>query len=305
MRGLAVAALVANIGIIVTGGAVRLTGSGLGCPTWPQCSEGSFVAHPELGLHGVIEFGNRLLTFGVAAAVGLAWLAALLAYPRRRDLVRLSTVLLLGVPLQAVMGGLTVLTHLDPWVVSAHFMVSPALIVIAVVLVRRTAEPDGPRRQLTVPPVVRRLAQATFAMAFVVMYMGTLVTGSGPHAGDVRAPRNGLDPETMSQLHADLVFLLLGLTIGTLVAFRATGAPARAVRAAATLLGVELAQGVVGFVQYFSDLPALIVGIHLLGAALTVAAATWVVVGTSSRAESEAWRGPDAGPVDRAGLARV
>ncbi len=281
VRGLAVATLVANVTIVVTGGAVRLTGSGLGCPTWPRCSDGSFVSHPALGLHGVIEFGNRLLTFAVAAAVGLAWLAVLRLAPRRRDLLTLSTVLLLGVPFQAVMGGLTVLTDLNPWVVSAHFLVSPALIAVAVVFVRRSGENFGVARP-TVPLPVRRLAQALLGTAFAVMYVGTLVTGSGPHAGDARAPRNGLDPETMSHLHADLVFLLVGLTVGVLIAFHATGAPARARRAAGWLLALELAQGAVGFVQYVTDLPALLVGIHLLGAALLVAVATWTVVGTRS-----------------------
>jgi heme a synthase len=287
VRGLAIASLVANVTIVVTGGAVRLTGSGLGCPTWPQCTAGSFVSHPELGLHGVIEFGNRLLTFAVAAAVGLAWLAALRLAPRRPDLVALSSVLLLGVPLQAVMGGLTVLTDLNPWLVSVHFMVSPALIAVAVVFVRRSGEPGGVPRA-TVPVPVRRLAQATLATAYAVMYVGTLVTGSGPHAGDARAPRNGLDPEAMSHVHADVVFLLVGLTVGVLVALHATGAPARARRAAAWLLGLELAQGVVGFVQYLTDLPTLLVGIHLLGAALVVVAATWTVLGTRTLAETTA-----------------
>ncbi|WP_026256766.1 COX15/CtaA family protein [Actinopolymorpha alba] len=287
MRGLALASLVANILIVVTGGAVRLTGSGLGCPSWPQCSSESFVSHPELGIHGLIEFGNRLLTFVVAIVVGLAWLAALRMRPRRRDLIRLSTVLLLGIPFQAVMGGMTVLTDLNPWVVSAHFLVSPALITVAVVLVRRVGEPEGPVRP-TVPVPVRRLAIATFVVTFVVMYVGTIVTGSGPHAGDARAPRNGLDPEMMSQLHADLVFLLVGLTIGTLVALRATGAPARAQRAATWLLIAELAQGVVGFTQYFTGLPAVIVGAHLLGAALTVAAAIWTMLGTRERVNVDA-----------------
>ncbi|HZC26268.1 MAG TPA: COX15/CtaA family protein [Actinopolymorphaceae bacterium] len=279
IRGLAVATIVANIGIVVTGGAVRLTGSGLGCPTWPECTTGSFVPHAALGWHGAIEYGNRLLTFVLAAVVGLAWLAALRTYPRRRDLVGLATILLLGIPLQAVMGGITVLTDLNPWVVSAHFMVSPALIAVAVVFARRTYESEGAARP-SVPPSVRRLAQATLGTAFVVMYAGTVVTGSGPHAGDAKAPRNGLDPEAVSHLHADLVFLLVGLTVGTLVALRATGAPERARRAALWLLVLEVGQAIVGFVQYATGLPPAVVNLHLLGAALTVAAATWVVTGT-------------------------
>jgi heme a synthase len=219
--------------------------------------------------------------------VGLAWLATLRLLPRRPDLVRLSTVLLLGVPFQAAMGGLTVLTDLDPWVVSAHFMVSPALIAVAVVLVRRTREGGGPPVP-TVPMPVRRLAQVTLATAFAVLYAGTIVTGSGPHAGDDRAPRNGLDSAMLSQFHADLVFLFVGLTVGLLVALHATNAPARARRAAASLLAVEVAQAGVGFVQYATDLPVVLVGIHLLGAAVTVATATWVVVGTQERTDDPA-----------------
>ncbi|MFD2080038.1 COX15/CtaA family protein [Actinopolymorpha cephalotaxi] len=279
IRGLAVASVVANLAIVVTGGAVRLTGSGLGCPTWPRCTETSFVSHPELGLHGAIEFGNRLLTFALAIVVGLTWLAAMRYLPRRRDLRWLSGILLLGIPAQAVMGGITVLTHLNPWVVGAHFMVSPALVAVAVVLARRTREPGGPM-VATVPRPVRGLAYGLFATAVAVLYLGTVVTGSGPHAGDLKARRNGLDPAAVSQVHADVVFLLIGLTVGMLAAVWATGAPARARRAALALLLVEVGQGAVGFVQYFTGLPAALVGVHVGGAALTLAVATWVLVGT-------------------------
>lgn len=301
VRTLAVLSVVVNVGIIVTGGAVRLTGSGLGCPTWPRCSEDSFVSHPALGIHGAIEFGNRLITFVIAAVVGLAWLAALRLRPRRRDLVTLATILLAGVPLQAVAGGITVLTHLNPWWVSVHFLISPALVAVAVVFLRRCRETAGPTRP-TVPQPVRQLAYATFAAAALVIYIGTLVTGSGPHAGDERAPRNGLDPEAVSQLHADVAFLLLGLTIGTLLAFRAVGAPDRALRAAWWLLGTEIAQSVVGFAQYFTGLPTLLVGIHLLGSALMVVAATAMVLGTREAAPAEVAEPPGA---DRPELAPV
>jgi cytochrome c oxidase assembly protein subunit 15 len=279
IRGLAVVSLVANLGIVVTGGAVRLTGSGLGCPTWPRCTATSFTAHPELGWHGAVEFGNRLLTFVLAIVVGLTWLAAMRYLPRRRDLRWLSGILLLGIPAQAVVGGITVLTHLNPWVVGAHFMVSPALVAVAVVLARRTRETGGPMAP-TVPRPVRGLAYGLFATAVAVLYLGTVVTGSGPHAGDLQARRNGLDPEAVSQLHADVVFLLIGLTVGMLVAVRATGAPTRARRAVLALLLVEVGQGAVGFVQYFTGLPTALVGIHVGGAALTLAVATWVLVGT-------------------------
>ena len=266
VRPLGWASLVANIGIVVTGGAVRLTGSGLGCPTWPRCTETSFTPHGELDLHSAIEFGNRLLTF-VLVAVAIATFAA--AWQTgRRDLRRLSTLLALGIPAQAVIGGVTVLTDLNPWIVSFHLLCSMAIIALAVLFLRRIDQPA---------PVVLRgpltgLAWGTFAAAWVVLYLGTVVTGSGPHAGDVDSPRNGLDPLQLSQLHADAVFLLVGLTLGLLAAVLAVGGVPEARRAALVLLAVELAQGVVGFVQYATDLPEVLVGLHMLGAAVLSAA---------------------------------
>ncbi len=280
MRPLAVATLLANIAIVVSGGVVRLTGSGLGCPTWPRCTEESFVPHGELGVHGVIEFGNRLVTF-LLAAIAVATFLAAWRYGRR-SVLRLAFVLALGVPAQAVIGGITVLTDLNPWIVAFHLLVSLAIIGVAVVLLRRLREGDGPA-QPTVPVHVTWLVRATFVTGWVVLYLGTVVTGSGPHAGDLKAPRNGLDPAALSQLHTDAVFLLLGLTIGALLALRSVGAPERAVRAAYVLLGLELAQGVVGFVQFFTGLPVVLVGIHLLGAALISAALAWLLVGTRDR----------------------
>lgn len=282
VRRLAIALLVANIGIVVTGGAVRLTGSGLGCPTWPRCTEDSYVPHGELGIHGALEFGNRLMTFVLIAIALTTWLALRRARPYRRVASWLSLGIDLGIPLQAVIGGITVLTDLNPWVVSLHLMLSMGLIAACVVLLRRIVEDDGPTRP-TVPGPVRTLAWLTTGAAVGVIYLGTIVTGSGPHAGDINSPRNGLDPDHLSQLHADGVFLLLGLTIGILLAFRAVDAPRRAQRAAMTLLVVELAQGAVGFVQYFTGLPILIVGLHLFGAALVMACATWTLLGVRER----------------------
>lgn len=277
---LAVTTLAVNILIVVTGGTVRLTASGLGCPTWPRCTEESFVPQGELGLHGAIEFGNRLVTF-LLAAVAVATFAAAWRYGRR-SVVRLAFVVGLGVPAQAVIGGITVLTGLNPWVVAFHLLVSMAMIQVAVVLLRRLREGDGPP-VATVPAGTRWLVRITFAVGWAVLYLGTVVTGSGPYAGDADAPRNGLDPAAWSQLHTDAVFLLLGLTIGCLLALRAVDAPARAVRAAGVLLGLELAQAVVGFVQYFTGLPALLVGLHLLGSALVAAALAWLLVGVRDR----------------------
>ena len=176
------------------------------------------------------------------------------------------------------------LTDLNPWIVAFHLLVSLAMIGVAVVLLRRIDEGDGPVRPL-VPDAITWLVRAVFVTGWVVLYVGTVVTGSGPHAGDLDSPRNGLDPRAVSQLHTDVVFLLLGLTIATVLALRAVDAPARARRAAAVLLAVELAQGVVGFVQYFTGLPIVLVGVHLLGAALTSAALTWLLVSVRERTE--------------------
>jgi cytochrome c oxidase assembly protein subunit 15 len=282
MRRLAVASLVANVLIVVTGSAVRLTGSGLGCPSWPRCTERSYVVHGDLGVHGVIEFGNRMLTFAVAAVAIATWVAAMRYRPARSSLRWLATVLALGVPAQAVIGGVTVLTELNPWVVALHLLVSLAMVGVAVVLIRRVDETDRPARP-TVPAPVVLLGRLTFVVAWVVLYLGTVVTGSGPHAGDEDSPRTGLDPEAVSQLHADFVFLLLGLSVALLLALRAVDAPERAIRAAGWLVAVELAQGLVGFVQYLTDLPIVLVGLHVLGAALVSATVTWVQLGLRDR----------------------
>lgn len=286
---LAVANLVANLGIVVTGGAVRLTGSGLGCPTWPRCTERSFVPHGELGVHGVIEFGNRTLTLVLAAIAIACWMAALVALVRswhgRRDWSPfvLSTVVALGVPAQALVGGITVLTDLNPWIVSLHLLISMAMIGICVWLldVLRGPARDGGTR------AVRSLAWLVLVVGWVVLYVGTVVTGSGPHAGDLGSPRNGLNPVHVSQVHADVVFLFVGLTVGL-----AYAAPRAARRPVLVLLGLQVAQSLVGFVQFFTDLPIVLVGIHLLGAALISAALTWVVLRVHRRGLR-----PEAGPV--------
>src|SRR3954454_6250047 len=280
MRPLAVSSLVVNILIVVTGGVVRLTGSGLGCPTWPRCTTGSFVPHRALGVHGVIEFSNRMVTFVLAAVAVATFVAALRV--GRPALVRLALVLGLGVPAQAVIGGVTVLTDLNPWIVAFHLLVSMAMIGVAVVLLRRLDEGDGPPR-LLVPESMAWLVRSTFVTGWTVLYIGTVVTGSGPHAGDVSSPRNGLDPRALSQLHTDVVFLLLGLTLAGVLVLRAVDAPLTAQRAAKVLLAVELGQGVVGFVQYFTGLPVAVVALHLLGAGLLSACMTWLLVSVRER----------------------
>jgi cytochrome c oxidase assembly protein subunit 15 len=223
-------------------------------------------------VHEAIEFGNRMITFVLTAVAVATFVAAW--QTGRRDLRVLSVVLGLGVPAQAVVGGITVLTDLNPWVVSFHLLCSMAIIGLAVLFVRRI---DQPAPEVQAGPVVV-LAWATFAAAWVVLYLGTVVTGSGPHAGDAKAPRNGLDPLQMSQLHTDAVFLFVGLTIGLLVAVYATGGTAEARRAVRVLFVIEVAQGAIGFVQYAADLPELLVGFHMFGAALISATVTWALL---------------------------
>jgi heme a synthase len=275
------ASLAVNILIVVSGGVVRLTGSGLGCPTWPRCTEESFVPHGELGLHGVIEFGNRLVTFLIAAVAIATFVAAWRV--GRPAVTRLALVLAVGVPAQAVLGGITVLVDLNPWVVAGHLLLSMALIGVAVALVLRVRQPDVPA-VLAVPQPVEWLVRLIFVVGWVVLYLGTVVTGAGPYAGDVDSPRNGLDPRAMSQLHVDFVMLLLGLVVATWLVLRALPAPPMLRDAVQVLLLVLLAQGVVGFVQYFSGLPVAVVAVHLLGSALVSAALTWVLLSTRVRA---------------------
>jgi cytochrome c oxidase assembly protein subunit 15 len=273
---LAVANLVVNIVIVVTGGAVRLTGSGLGCPTWPRCTEDSFVAHGELGLHGAIEFGNRLLT-GVLVVVALLCLVAAIGAGHRAA-VRLSALVAVGIAAQALIGGLTVLIDLNPWVVSVHLLVSMAIIAACTLLLDAVR---GPARPVGSPPA-RRLVWPTLATAWVVLALGTVVTGSGPHSGDTETLRTGLDPALMSHVHAVAVYVLVALTV-VVVAVAHRAGDRLVTRAAGLLLAVELVQGVIGFTQYVLDLPEALVALHLLGAAVLSACVTWLTVSVRER----------------------
>lgn len=277
-----IALLVANIGIVVTGGAVRLTGSGLGCPTWPQCSDGTFVPHAALGVHGVIEFTNRMLTWVLVvvaiATVVAVWRRGTLAPHAGRRADRWLVVLIaLGVPFQGVIGGITVLTDLNPWIVSLHFLLSVVLVAAATVLVFRTRD-----RRLPVEPgrsaatLGRALAALIFLLTWVTIYLGTVVTGSGPHAGDVHAPRNGLVPAHMTQMHADAVFVLVGLAVAAAVSFTVLRMPQA--RTSWVFVVLLAAQGVIGGVQYATHLPIAMVIAHMLGGALLVVGATWLVM---------------------------
>jgi len=272
--------LAAQVGIVLTGGLVRLTGSGLGCPTWPQCVPGSYtpVVEQPQGIHKDIEFGNRMLTF----VVGVAAIAAFVLvwrFVRRsgapRRLVALAAAPLLGVVAQAVLGGITVLTDLSPATVAAHFLVSMVLVAASTVLYLAVAVPTpaAPVRREIV-----RLGWGVAALAAVVLVLGTVVTGSGPHSGDAEKPaRFGFDPATVSWLHADAVWLFVGLVVALVVALRLSSAPV-AGRRAVGLLVVTLLQGAVGYVQYATDLPIALVAAHMLGASVLVVAVTAVVV---------------------------
>ncbi len=257
--------LVANIGITVTGALVRLTASGLGCPTWPLCTAESLVTTPEMGIHGIIEFGNRLLTF-VLLAVTVALLVALWRLRKdRRDVWRFAIVLLLGIPLQAVVGGISVWMKLNPYVVGLHFVLSLVMTVIATILVIRVHDVDVVSRLRDVPIVSWLLASTTT----VTLLVGILTTGSGPHAGDAAAPRNGLEPEFIQHVHSWPAYLSIALVnvawfVGPVVARRWMAA----------LLFSFVAQAVVGVIQANTGLPVPLVAIHVLLAMTTTAVAT-------------------------------
>jgi len=276
--------LVAQTGIVLTGGLVRLTGSGLGCPTWPQCAPGSYIptAEQEQEFHKYIEFGNRTLTF-LLGIIAIAALAGAFAWNRRnrkangisrRPIVWLAAVPLVGTLAQAILGGITVLTGLNPLSVSTHFMVSAVLIALSLLLVVRGNENGDEPLTVLVHPAIRVLSWVMVAVGFVVLVLGTLVTGSGPHSGDADVEhRLPFDVRTISWLHADAVLLFIGLMIGLLVALKVSDAPARAVKRAWILIAIALAQGLVGYAQYFTGVPWLLVLLHLAGAC-----AVWIAL---------------------------
>jgi cytochrome c oxidase assembly protein subunit 15 len=276
LRRLAIASVVVNVLIVVTGGAVRLTDSGLGCPTWPRCVGDSLVPHSRLGINGFIEFTNRTLTF----VVGVTLLATAVVAWRQRNQIALAVLALLGIPAQALLGGLVVLTDLNPWLVAAHFLLSSAIIAATFLLWWRVSDHVA----TPIPQPARLLTFALGAVTVLVLVAGTVVTGAGPHAGDVKhgtVKRIDLPIVGLAQLHADLVMVLIGLTVGALALGHALRVPALR-RAAAVLLGVELAQGVIGYTQYFLHVPPLLVGLHMLGACLVWVAALWVVLSVRS-----------------------
>jgi cytochrome c oxidase assembly protein subunit 15 len=263
-------AMVALAFIIVTGGAVRLTGSGLGCPDWPTCASNRVVAPWEY--HAMVEFVNRTITGLVSVAVMLAVLGSLVRAPRRRDLVWLSVGLVAGVIGQIVLGGLTVLFELRPGFVMAHFLVSMVLLADAVVLHHRAGQPEGPTRPALGTDLLA-LGRLEVAAAGLVIVLGTVVTSSGPHGGDERAQRLPFLLTDVARLHGIAVTLFLVVTVVTLWRLRGAGAPARLFRRGEVLLAVLVAQGALGYLQYFTGVPVVLVGFHIAGAA-----AVWVTV---------------------------
>ena len=261
--------------IIATGGAVRLTGSGLGCPTWPLCTEGSLVTTPEMGIHGVIEFGNRLMT-GVVGIVALLVVVSIWRVRReRRDLWTLAVIVVLGIVAQAVVGGVTVWTGLNPFIVGFHYLASLLLVcVTAAYLVRLDAIPGA--RELAVPSWYAGLTHATTAVLAVSIVFGVLTTASGPHSGDADAGRTGYNAELLEHVHAWPGYALFLLTVVLVVGAWRLGLPT--LRWSLVLLAVELVQIGVGLYQARNGLPPLAVGVHMVLAALTAATMTVLVL---------------------------
>ena len=294
VRALAWASLVLQVVLIGTGGAVRLTASGLGCPTWPQCTSDSFVNTPELGYHGVIEFTNRMLTFVLSVVVILVFLAVLRNRRERRDLFTLTLVQGLSIPLQAVIGGISVLTHLNPYVVGLHFVISILLVVVTTMLVYRAYR--GPRGVVTTAPlwfVVTAWVTAVFVA--ITVGFGILTTGSGPHAGDNSdaknlAPRNGLDPVALQHVHSIPAYVVFGLTFVLFAAAWIAKDKPRwksLRRFTAGLLAIELVQIIVGITQAREGLPIALVNIHLVLAAILVSLTVGVILSMRGAPVSE------------------
>jgi len=278
LRRFALAAVLTNAGIVVTGGTVRITGSGLGCPTWPSCTDESFVPRADsehAGWQMAIEYGNRLLTFVVLTAVVLLVWQLYRTRPHPKGLMRVAWMLPIGVIGQALVGGVVVLTGLSPYTVMTHFLLSMVLLFAAVAvheIVRRATRPDI--TSATPPSAVQHLTTAIVAVAFLVLIAGTITTGAGPHGGDASAPRLPLDIRMAALAHADMVWLLLGLTVALVVV--TWRGPRHLAVAARALLAFELVQGAIGYTQYALGVPEVLVVIHVLGAVLVWSAASSV-----------------------------
>ncbi|MFD4320644.1 heme A synthase [Streptomyces sp. NPDC058548] len=273
LRRAALSAVVMSVLIIVTGGAVRLTGSGLGCDTWPKCTDDSLIVTPEQGYRGAIEFGNRMLTYVLSAAVGWAIIAARSTKPWRRGLTRLAWAQFWIVMSNAVIGGITVWMGLNPWTVAGHFLAANALLTVAVITWHRTGEGDTAARP-RVPRPVRKLSWAITITSGLLIALGTTVTGAGKHAGDSSdVPRMPWDWTDAAHLHAVAAWVVCALALAMWLVLRVVDAPLDTRARARDLLIVLLAQGAIGYVQYFTGVPELLVAVHMLGSSLM-----WIAV---------------------------
>jgi cytochrome c oxidase assembly protein subunit 15 len=301
-RGVAIAVVATQALIAVTGSIVRVTGSGLGCPTWPECFPGSLVPvkHPELAaVHQWIEYGNRMFTgivgFVALASFALAWLAR----PRRRRYVLLAAAMPVGVVAQAVIGGVTVLMSLKWWTVSVHFLVSTVLVWLAVLLVHAVDEADGPALPAG-PPGVRGLLLAQSAVLVGLLTAGTMVTAAGPHAGDAKTPRLDVSVDTLAHVHAAFLFVFVGLLLAVGILLKVGGSARQPRVRYAILVAVTVAQGTLGFVQYWTGVPEVLVSFHVLGAMLVIIATAMMWCATGARehitvaGDTRRWRGDEA-----------
>ncbi|BBY91554.1 heme A synthase [Mycobacterium gallinarum] len=296
-RAIAAAVILTQGGIAVTGAIVRVTASGLGCPTWPQCFPGSFtpIPHPEVaGIHQAVEFGNRMITFLVVLTAALAVLAVTRAR-RRREVLIYAWLMPASTVVQAVIGGITVLTGLLWWTVAIHLLASMTMVWVSVLLFVKIGEPDGGAVRHRVPKPLRQLTVLSAVALATVLVTGTLVTGAGPHAGDKSitqpVPRLELEIVTLVQLHATLLVAYLSLLVALVFGLRAVNAARPVVRRLAVLLVLVAAQALVGRVQYALGIPAALVALHVAGAATCTAATAALWASMRERAEPEALEG--------------
>lgn len=278
LRVLVWASLVSQILIVVTGGAVRLTGSGLGCPTWPSCTEDSLVNVPEMGIHGLIEFGNRLLTF-VLLLIAVLTLIAAIAMGKSRKLRSTAVWLIVGIFLQIVVGGISVLDKLNPWIVGLHFVISGFMIAVATLQMWRTYQPEIS----AFPKVETVLGRLLLIAGSITVLVGVVVTGSGPHAGDAATPRNGLDAELWQHYHSYPAYVSLALAVVLLFIVRRRDVDGYASRLVFWTTVCLLAQAVTGIVQSRLGLPVQIVIVHLTLASIFISLMTFVQLAYGKR----------------------
>jgi cytochrome c oxidase assembly protein subunit 15 len=284
-RPFAIAAVVANVGIAITGSVVRVTGSGLGCTEWPNCLPGSMVPveHPELNmLNQWIEYGNRLLATVVGVIGALCLIAAWLSRPRRRRVMWLSATMIGGVFAQAVIGGITVKAGLLWWTVAFHFVVSPVLTWFSVLLVKSLREGDSPARPRT-NPLVPRLLLVQTGLLVLLLIAGTMVTGAGPHAGDAKTPRLGLPIEVLAHVHASVLYVFIAVLALVGFALRRGPVTQDIWRRYFLLVAAVVCQGTIGFTQFFTGVPSVLVVMHVTGAMLVVVATAGLWVSTRER----------------------